>query len=283
LSRKFPRSLRKLIRNTRATGSRWLHRGQDNPFIMSRSEVARLEKLPPKTLTTTKISGIEIVLTDPFWFLHMYDELLLNQIYRYRATCPSPYIIDCGANIGISVIFFKTLYPEARVIAFEPDAMLFEVLNRNIAAFSFVDVETLNEAVWDSDAILSFKPDGSVGGRVVEEKDETKDIEVQSRRLAPFLEDKVDFLKIDVEGAEYRVINDARDNLKNVENIFVEYHGHTGSKQILHDILAVLTKSGFRYHLKEANPVAHPFLAEERGTLYDLQLNIFGFRQEAYG
>ena len=41
-------------------------------------------------------------------------------------------IIDCGANIGISLIYLKMVLPQSKIIAFEPDPFLFDYLTRNI-------------------------------------------------------------------------------------------------------------------------------------------------------
>jgi len=71
-------------------------------------------------------------------------------------------------------------------------------------------------------------------------------------------------------------------SLVNVDNLFVEYHGRAGQAQTLHRILQILEQAGLRYHIKEANPVRHPFLPEERNSLYDLQLNVFAFRPGAH-
>ena len=101
---------------------------------------------------------------------------------------------------------------------------------------------------------------------------------VETVRLNQYLKMDIDFLKIDVEGAELRIIKDCRDDLERVQNIFIEYHGNRSRKQRLHEMLHIIQQAGFRYHVQDANPINHPFIERERGNLYDLQLNIFGFR-----
>jgi FkbM family methyltransferase len=42
----------------------------------------------------------------------------------------SPYIIDAGANIGLSIIYFKKKYPNSKIVAFEPDKLIFNILKK---------------------------------------------------------------------------------------------------------------------------------------------------------
>src|SRR5690349_14366069 len=59
--------------------------------------------------------------TNRFWLLHSLEEIFIDKVYLFHSAELSPRIIDCGANIGLSVIFFKRTFPSAKIIAFEPD------------------------------------------------------------------------------------------------------------------------------------------------------------------
>lgn len=249
-----------------------------HPFILSSKELKRLEALPFLTHTTTQTGGRTLRITDPFWFLHCYQELLVNEIYRFRSKSTTPLILDCGANIGLSIIYFKYLYPDAKIIGFEPDPIIFNALTLNTGAFELDNVTLYQKAVWSSETTAVFAPDGTVGGRLVDDGSTNSTIEVQTVRLRDWLETPVDMLKIDIEGAEYEVLSDCQDSLDNVDNLFVEYHGKLDEPQCLHEILVILERAGFRYHIKDANPVDHPFIKEERQRIYDLQSNVFAFR-----
>ena len=67
-------------------------------------------------------------------FAWTYLELFLNESYKFipRSEKNDPIIIDCGANIGVSVVYFKKLFPKSKIIAFEPDPFLFKYLKKNI-------------------------------------------------------------------------------------------------------------------------------------------------------
>ena len=56
-------------------------------------------------------------------------------------------IIDCGAHIGCTSIFFALRYPKCRIVSIEPDAQNFEMLSENVRGFT--NVVPINAAVWD--------------------------------------------------------------------------------------------------------------------------------------
>jgi FkbM family methyltransferase len=241
-------------------------------------EKKRIEYQPRKKVFSTYLLNKKILISDSYWYLPTLDEIWGNQIYKFHANSETPFIIDCGANIGLSVIYWKYLYPESRIIAFEPDPEIFKLLQHNVEVFNFDDIDLRPYAVWSSNTILNFQPDNSVGGRLADDGNNLKLVEVNTFRLSNILDKNIDMLKIDIEGAETEVLMDCKDKLASVDKLFVEYHGYANETQTLHEILLILINSGFRYHIKEANPIKHPFIASERGKFYDLQLNVYAFR-----
>lgn len=207
------------------------------------------------------------------------DEIFTQEMYKFRSKRNNPFIIDCGANLGMSVIYFKELYPDASIIAFEPDSHIFDFLRKNVKSFGYKNVELINAALWDSDGTISFLAEGGAGGRIETKLNVGNFKEVKTVRLRDYiLKQKVDFLKIDIEGAEYQVINDCADVLKDIDYIFIEYHSQLNEKQRLHEILEVINNAGFRYHIKEAFTSKYPFLHRSLNFGMDLQLNIFCYK-----
>jgi len=225
---------------------------------------------------STQLFGRTVHFTTPLEFLHGIREIFVDEIYR-QPLQPHPLVIDCGANIGLSIIYMKQSYPDARIIGFEPDNTNFRLLEENVRSFGYKDVSIRKEAVWVENTELHFADTGSMSSRIEESSGATKI--VKATRLKDLLTEPVDFLKMDIEGAEYAVLKDIREKLPLVKNMFLEYHGNFNQSAELSNIFTWLTEQGFSYYIKEASNVYHtPFDRGRRVSGYDVQLNIFCFR-----
>lgn len=244
------------------------------------SAFRRLRELPPFTPAATDLLGQRLDLVDGRSFEATFHEIFEKEIYRFETAKAEPLIIDGGANIGLSVIYFKRLYPRSRIIAFEPDPAIFAVLKNNCMNFGLNDVELVDKALWTSDTTLKFRREGGEGGRIAGKLDGTNLIEVHTRRLKDYLEvQPVELLKLDIEGAETEVLRDCKNQLSNVRFLFVEYHSFAGSSQTLHELTSILHAAGFRLHMQILEPSHQPFINRKINSGMDLQANIFGYRE----
>lgn len=221
--------------------------------------------------------GLPLEIVDANSFLGIYEEIFLRRLYDFTSLTDSPLMIDGGANVGLATLFFKMHHPAGRVIAFEPDPAIFECLQKNVASFNLREVELMPSALWNTDGLLAFAAQGGASGHVVT-SGSSETVSVPAARLKSWLGQKVDFLKLDVEGAEIEVLEDCAEELRHVERLFVEYHSRQDTEQKLSRILQILTQAGFRYHIHEAFTSPRPFLARELLGGMDLQLNIFAYR-----
>jgi FkbM family methyltransferase len=248
-------------------------------FRKSNREVKRLKSLPRYTPTQTELLGRTILILDSPSYLFIKNELFNVGIYKFRSARNNPLIIDCGANIGLSVIYFKELYPQARVIAFEPDEVVFNALKFNIEAFGFVDIQLICRALWYEETTLKFYSEKADAGRIANLDDRGSIVDVKTVRLRQYLNQKVDFLKIDIEGAETVVLKDCQDLLFNVKMIFVEYHSFSGHDQSLPELLAILKGAGYRLNINTPGLSSpNPFASINTYNNMDMQLNIYGWR-----
>lgn len=242
-------------------------------------EKVRLQNLPRFTQTTTHLLGNILQLPDAASFLFMYDEIFHKESYKFRSFKEDILIIDCGANIGLSIIYFKKLFPEATVIGFEPDEKIFEALEHNIRSFDLPNVRLFKKACWSKETTLQFYSEGADAGRTATSFDKENVVSVETVRIKDFLDKEIAFLKIDIEGAEFEVLEDAAENLTNVKNIFIEYHSFVGQEQKLPEILSILKDAGFRLHISAPGLVSpNPFNSINQYAGMDNQLNIYGFR-----
>lgn len=206
--------------------------------------------------------------------MHAYRELFIGNIYAFPAATANPLIIDCGAHIGTSVVFFKSLYPGCRIIAFEPDGESFKLLQHNTKNFQQVTLE--QKAVWTHHNGVNFDNRGDMSSAIVEDGQPKQGTLTPSTRLRDYLNQPVDMLKLDIEGAEVDVLDDCKDLLHNVKNLFVEFHGKAGDPAKLQRLLSLLAAYKFNYYIKQAHDwSATPFFKIKDTTGWDVQLNIF--------
>lgn len=240
----------------------------------------RVRHAPPFERGIAKVCGQSIEFSDKTGFLHSVNEIYLEEAYKFRAKRDDPIIIDAGANIGLSVIYFKNIYPKARIIAYEPDPFIFELLERNIARLALPQIDLRNAAAWVEETRLNFFSEGSLAGSTeLDFLARGKSSEVPAERLKDVLcKDRVDFLKIDIEGGESRVLFDIEDALENVDHLFFEYHSQPSIEQTLGPLLNLVQRAGFRYMLNGSHCSKFPFIDRvNRG--FDLQINVSCFRQ----
>jgi FkbM family methyltransferase len=242
-------------------------------------EFVRLKLHKKFEITHTFFQGTKLQLIDSSSYLILINEIFIDEIYKFDSNTTTPIIFDCGANIGLATIYFKKIYPDSIVIAYEPDPQIFHTLNSNIVSYGFDNVLLMNKAISNYDGYCEFKSEGGLSGMI---SDETKpnNISVKTERLKNKLSEfpTIDFLKIDIEGHEDIVINDIVDQLPKIQNIFLEYHSFIHKPQNLGQILQILSDAGFRYYFKESDYKKHPFINKLLFHEIDTVVNIFCYK-----
>lgn len=243
------------------------------------SEEQQLRYAPRFVAGEACLLGRNIKYVDAPSYIFMRDEIFGSEIYRFKCEKTNPVIIDCGANIGLSAIYFKQLYPDSTLLCFEPDVNIFNVLRQNIAAFDLQGVTLSNKALWVREDKVLFMHEGADGGRIGDSSVGCSSSSVESTILSQHLIHQVDLLKIDIEGAEADVLEECRESLVNVKRLFLEYHSVYREPQRLGRILEILTEAGFRYYIEHIGVTSkHPFIRLYTYNNFDNQLNIYAYR-----
>lgn len=143
-------------------------------------------------------------------------------------------VLDIGANVGATALYFSRIFPNARIYAFEPAPDNFAVLQKNVANCD--RIRAFNFALGAQDATLElFASDNPInfGGYSLHAagSDTSKKVSIPVRNVAAVLKeialDTVDVIKVDTEGAEWDILTAFPESvLRSAEYITGELHGN---------------------------------------------------------
>lgn len=226
-----------------------------------------------------KLNGRPITYVDSASCFSAWKGIFEDQLYKFNSDTDQPLILDLGANIGLATLYFKSLFPKAKVLAFEPDPNIFSVLKSNCTDLD--GVVLAQKAVSKSNEAVKFLPTNDDAGSLITSNHSGVGISVESIRLSELISEQdseVEFLKIDIEGAELEVLLESSKQLAKVKRIFVEYHSFVAFTQRLDELLRLLSKNGFRYYLQSEATVPSPFVDQHTENRMDGRINIFATR-----
>jgi FkbM family methyltransferase len=223
------------------------------------------------------IPGAKLKVADAKSFIWQYYEIYFRKYYDFKADHDTPIIVDCGSNIGLSILHFKEQYPKAQIHCFEPDPKIFNILKSNAESNQLSGLFLNQNAAWVKHETLSFASEGADGGQISQKDGQ---ISVQAIDLAEYLSqfESIDFLKIDIEGAEISLIPHISKELLKVKHLFVEFHSYNNENQILAPVIESIASAGFRIYIDNVAFKQQPFINTKGKYGMDLQLNIFAFR-----
>ena len=192
--------------------------------------------------------------------------------FRSYTAKEGDFIIDVGAGMGEDTyVFSKAVGPHGSVLAIEAHPSTFKVLSLFLQLNEIHNVKAENLAASNTDGTLwlSSLPEGDwqCNSLICNEESENK-IEVKTLRLddMPIIINRevIDFMKINIEGAEVLALNGAHQTLAKTKNICVCCHDFLGSStQTKSDVCSILTKAGFM--LSFTSPDSPPY---ERDFVY---------------
>jgi FkbM family methyltransferase len=242
---------------------------------------------PPKSLLKVArhtpgkalVLGHSFSFSDPLSFYWSWDEILHREIYRFPNPTNGGRILDGGANLGLASLYFLTAYPKAFITAIEPDPECFSLLQRNLAWASPASILLKNCALAGQRSRRKFFSYAGDAGRLdMPLAPGLPVVEVDCFPLDDFLSEPIDFVKLDLEGAETEVLTSSR-LLQKVHHFFIEHHSFSTRPQDLDQALRTLSDSGFRYWIQSQFLPKRPYEKLETNEGMDLQVNIFATNQ----
>lgn len=158
-------------------------------------------------------------------------EILIRRQYECLLAQPPRVIVDAGANIGLASLFFARRYPDARVIAIEPESSNYAMLLKNTAPYP--NIVAVRAALWNRDTELDLVDLGSghTNFQTAEAAGDKKGSVISKvramtidRLMAEFDINTIDLLKLDIEGAEKELFEGPLDWVRRVGVFAVELH-----------------------------------------------------------
>jgi len=224
-------------------------------FILGRlrkSEVARDKEV------STSFLGSKFHAFSYHTLNYLIREIFVNDEYKFKSSKSSPVIIDCGANIGMSVLYFKRCFPHSTIIAFEPNPTTFDLLQKNIISYELSNITLHNLALSNSTGTIPFHfndDKGTLTGSLQSNRGGEKIIEVQCAKLSDLLSeiDVVDLIKMDVEGAEQNIVEDLMQSgaIQKVKELIIEFHHNIlGEKNSFSHFIKMFEQAGFDYSIR---------------------------------
>jgi FkbM family methyltransferase len=223
-----------------------------------------LDTLPRYTPGAIAIPNWDLHYVDARSLLSCFETIVVKRWNDFSCSNPVPTILDCGANIGVASIHYKRLFPNAKITAFEPDPRACERLRRNLISNGAEDVEVVEAAVWTESGEVAFFSEGADANRIIGSDEDISELisltaegckcRVRTVRLADYLQKNVDFVKLDIEGAESSVISDCAPYLRNVASIVIEFHLTNSMPNALATVVSALADSGFSVSVGSYGP-----------------------------
>ncbi|MEI8244761.1 MAG: FkbM family methyltransferase [Lentisphaerota bacterium] len=221
---------------------------------------------------TANIVGLKMKFCNDDILFNLFNEIFIHHENHFVTESKKPYIIDCGSNIGMSVLYFKMLYPDANILAFEPGEDAFACLDANIKS-NWMNTVTANKiALAGREGSIDFYCDHDKPGSLIMSTNPARMSKhkrvVKVTRLSNYIDCMVDFLKMDVEGTEMEIMEDLfrEGKLNYIRQMAIEYHHHIISdSNELSRMLRLLEDAGFGYQI-ESN-LKRPF---SKGQFQDI-------------
>jgi len=166
----------------------------------------------------------------------VHSEVFENQYYRLPLRFAPATILDLGANIGLSAIYFARCYPESRIACVEPMPENVRLLIRNLKE-NAIEADVIAAAIDVKDGVVAIERGAAdYGHRIAAAAASAVSLEVASvsvpaiqRRLGW---DRIGLVKIDIEGHESVLLSQACEWLADVDALCVEYHHHFAEAEL---------------------------------------------------
>jgi len=165
----------------------------------------------------------------------VHSEVFEHQYYRLPLRFAPATILDLGANIGLSAIYFARCYPQCRIACVEPVPENVKLLIRNLQE-NAVEADVIAAAIDTKNGVVAIERGAADYGHRIAAAGSAVSLEVASVSIPSILRrlgwDRIGLLKIDIEGHESVLLSQACEWLADVDALCVEYHHHGAEAEL---------------------------------------------------
>lgn len=207
-------------------------------------------------MQSSKVGKYEIWYENSDEFYELKKEIFSENCYYIELDTDEPNILDLGSHIGMSVVYFKMLFPRAKIVAFEPVPYNFEILKKNVEENQLDNVELVQAVVAPKSGMLRIQePVGEgawrSGAGIIPKGwkgiQDNREIKVEAVGIQELLNQRIDLLKMDIEGMEYEVVRNMGPNIRNIKSMIIEVHPRKDHR--IEEIQKILLQNGFKLEI----------------------------------
>lgn len=187
-----------------------------------------------RELLPAKIEGVAapVYVRVPSTDLRVFEQVVLRKEYLLPARREPAFIVDAGANIGLTSVLLAKQFPNARILALEPEKNNYELMAKNVAPYP--NITPVRGALWSEATELNvvdpgygnwgFQVEAHSNGASSGASDQMVHAFTVETILRDFGVEKIDILKIDIEGSELEIFQGSGRWIDKVDSLVVELH-----------------------------------------------------------
>lgn len=177
------------------------------------------------TMTSDRVKHPVHIRIPPSSDLYVYEQVLVENDYDFTGADDVKVIIDAGANNGLSSVLFANMFPNAMILAIEPDAGNYKMVTLN--AKPYLNIIPIHAALWSSVGTVRLS-DPSENEWAYRTSDTGQGIDVDTVTVSSLIEqygiDRISIFKSDIEGAEKEIFSNCSEWIDRVDSLIVELH-----------------------------------------------------------
>ena len=185
----------------------------------------------------------------------VFEQIYLFKEYNINVPFEPKVIVDAGANVGYASIYFSKRFPNAKIVAIEPEESNYQVMKKNIEKWK--NISPINKGLWyEKTELFIDNPSSNKWSFELTSESRSHGIKLPTITVEEILVKygQIDIFKIDIEGAEKELFSINTDWIKKVKLVIIETHDSL-KEGCSEAVFKALPKSEFKHFKHGENEV----------------------------